>query len=136
VIRLDEESIRKKFRDIKELEEKAYDEKHIETKEIDKESEELKSSIEDETYSWEEDLPWELEIIDEKPFAVTASGLSLHLDKKKGSENLYVTAIKGDKIVNEEIVSDFIETVEASKEILLKLKARIPDFIQYIATKI
>ena len=128
VIELDEneKALREKFREKKEI-----------ANERTKETQKIETDIINEIASWKKDLPV-IELTDEVAFYEAEHTFSYYLKWKK--DEMYVAIVEErwgrNKIEKEVKVTDFFKAMVVSDEVLLKLKERIPGFIEYIETKI
>ena len=127
---MDEDALRERLRKRKETQELAERKKAMIASERRKEWEEFKPSIIDEKTKWENVLPKGPEIID-KIAIFDQMGYSYFLKRKVFSNQICLLQKHGKNEKDVEIV-DFMEFMIADKELLFKLKARIPEFIVYI----
>jgi hypothetical protein len=131
---MDEESVKEKLNRANEAERLKAEEKKRAISERSKRLQELKKYIEKEIQKY--DLPIGLEGIDKEPFA-EMNNRQHYLIKEKGTKNIGIVFIEMGRR-NKQVISDFIEIRESwgDEEALLKLKNRIPVFIEYLVTKI
>jgi len=140
VIKMNEDEIRAKLK--KETEKEREKEERI--LEEDKKLKEIIQSIKEEIEKWKNVLPVDLEVVDEIPVA-DINKRQYFLFKKQKNQKISVVwyeqksergRIK--KVQNERSIEDFMEYLESwgAEPVLLKLKDRIPVFIEYLSTKI
>ena len=131
---MDEESIQEKLNKANEAERLKAEEKRRAITEMNNRLERVKKEIAEEIQKY--DLPIGLEGVDKEPFAEMNNRRN-YLIKEKGTRNIGIIFVEmGRK--EKQTIGNFIEIRESwgDEGALLKLKERIPVFIEYLVTKI
>lgn len=146
---MDEDTVREKLKKASDKEKEEDQARALAFQEQKKRMQAIKTDIRKELTKWMQDLPMDLDARDNVPFD-KFNRSSFYLSKKRGTKEIIVERYEptgkrvGKGVVIEEALMDsqtidnFMEYLDSwgGERGLVKLKERIPEFIEYLSTNI